>query len=355
MTDRPLTGPQEPWLRVTASREFPDWLAAQQVSLAVSTYQAGKLILLGRNPAGGLSVFERTLDRCMGLTADEGTLWVGTAFQVWRFENILRPGGDYQGHDRLYVPRTGHTTGDLDAHDLAVAADGSVVFAATKFNCLARLHPVDSFEPVWRPPFVSRLVAEDRCHLNGFALVDGEPGYVTVVAATDVVDGWRDRRRAGGLVLNVPAGDVVCDGLSMPHSPRWHAGKLWVLDGGSGHVGFVDPAGRFEPVAFVPGFLRGLAFVGGYAVVGSSLARHEGTFTGLPLDDHLTARNADPRCGLSVVDLASGAVVHWVRVEGLVTELYDVAVLAGAVRPAAVGFQSDEVRRIVTVPDPVRW
>lgn len=346
------TSPAEPWLSVTASREFPDWLAAHNVSLAVSTYQAGKLILLGRNPAaGGLSVFERTFDRCMGLAADGDALWVGTAFQLWRFANVLRPGGDYDGYDRLYVPRVGYTTGDLDAHDIAVRPDGTLVFVATKFNALGTLHAVDSFAPVWRPPFVSRFVAEDRCHLNGVALVDGEPRYATAVATTDVVDGWRDRRAAGGVVLAVPTGEVVCGGLSMPHSPRWYRGRLWVLDGGSGRFGFVDPAGTFVEVAFLPGFLRGLAFVGDFAVVGMSLARHERTFTGLPLDANLRARNADPRCGLSVVALATGAVAHWVRVEGMVTELYDVAVLPGTARPMALGFKTDEIRRLISVPD----
>lgn len=345
--------PETPWLDVSASRGFPDWLTAERLSLAVSTYQVGKLLLIGRGPTGRVSVFERDYERCMGVCADGASLWVGTAYQIWRFENVLRPGNDYQGYDRLYVPRVGHTTGDIDAHDIAIASDGLPVFAATRFNCLARLHPRDSFEPIWRPPFISRLVAEDRCHLNGFTMKDGRPSFATAVATTDVDDGWRDRRRGGGVVLAVPSGDVVCSGLSMPHSPRWHNGRLWVLDGGGGRLGFVDiSTGKFEEVAFLPGFLRGLAVVGNYAVVGLSLPRHEKTFTGLPLEENLTARNADPRCGLSVVNLTTGAVEHWVRFEGQVRELYDVAVLPGAVRPMALGFRTDDIRRLITLPEP---
>ena len=244
----------------------------------------------------------------------------------------------------------GHTTGDLDAHDIALDRGGRPVFAATAFNCLATLDPRASFAPLWRPPFVSRLAAEDRCHLNGVALVEGVPRYVTAVAASDVVDGWRDRRRDGGVVLEVPSGRVVASGLSMPHSPRWHAGRLWLHDSGTGQFGSLDPAdGVFRPLAFCPGYLRGLAFAGDYAVVGLSEPRHDKTFGGLALDGELAKRGADARCGLLVIDLRSGDTVHWLRVSGLVRELYDVAVLPGAVRPMVLGFKSDEIRRVVAV------
>jgi uncharacterized protein (TIGR03032 family) len=341
-----------PWVEITCSRHFPDWLAEQSVSLAFTTYQAGKLFLLGRKPDGRLAVFERTFDRCMGLWADGQTLWLGTRSQLWRLENALRPGESYQGHDRLYVPRTAHTTGDLDVHDVAVDAGGRVVFAATLFNCLAALSGRYSFTPLWRPPFVSKLAAEDRCHLNGLAVQPGRPWYVTVVAASDVVDGWRDRRGDGGCVLEVPSGRVAASGLSMPHSPRLYRGRLWLLHSGAGLLGSVDlEGGSFSGLAFCPGYLRGLAFAGDYAVVGLSRPRHDKTFSGLPLDAELARRGAEARCGLHVIDLRTGDAAHWVRVEGMVSELYDVAVLPGVVRPMALGFKSDDIHRVIAVGD----
>jgi uncharacterized protein (TIGR03032 family) len=355
MTDpqpAPTPPPGEPWIEVLGSRHLADWLAGENVSLAFSTYQTNKLFLLGRHPDGRLTVNERTFERCMGLWADGQTMWLATRFQLWRFENMLRPGELHQGCDRLYVPKTGHTTGDLDVHDVAVDAGGRLLFVATHFGCLATLSERSSFTPLWRPPFLSKLAAEDRCHLNGLALEDGRPRYVTVVSTSDVADGWRDRRRDGGCVLEVPSGRVVADRLSMPHSPRVHRGRLWVLNSGTGMLGGIDPtSGTFVPLAFCPGYLRGLAFAGDYAVVGLSRPRHDKTFSGLPLEEELARRGAEARCGLQVIDLRTGDTAHWVRLEGMVSELYDVVVLPGVVRPALLGFKSDEIQRTIAVGD----
>ena len=333
-----------PSLELTSSRGFPEWLAETETSLAFSTYQAGKLMFLGRKPDGALSVFERTFERCLGLWGDGQTLWMSSRFQIWRFENMLQPGQTADGYDRLYVPRAGYTTGDLDAHDVAVDAQGRVLFVNTLFGCLATLSERFSFEPLWKPPFLSRLAAEDRCHLNGLAMQDGQPKYVTAVSQCDVADGWRDHRRDGGCIIDVASQEIVATGFSMPHSPRLYRGKLWVLNSGQGEFGWVDPAtGRFEAVAFCPGYARGLTFVGKYAVIGLSRPR-EATFHGLPLDERLAERKSAARCGVLVVDLKSGDIVHWVRIEGIVSELYDVVALPGVARPKALGFKTNEIR-----------
>lgn len=344
--------PAEPWLEVTCSRHFTGWLAEHHVSLACTTYQTGKLLLFGRKPDGDLAVFERNFSRCMGLWGDGQTLWMSSLYQLWRLENMLRPGELYQGHDRLYVPKVGYTTGDVDIHDIVVESSGRIVFVATHFGCLATLNERYSFTPLWRPAFLSKLAAEDRCHLNGLALEDGRCRYVTAVSTSDVVDGWRDRRRDGGVVLEVPTSRVVAAGLSMPHSPRLHRGDLWLLNSGSGFLGKVGRGGgSFEPVTFCPGYLRGLAFVGDYAVVGLSRPRHDKTFGGLALDEELTRRGSEARCGLQVIDLRSGDVAHWVRMEGMVSELYDVVALPGVARPMAFGFKTEEIQRTVAIGD----
>jgi uncharacterized protein (TIGR03032 family) len=342
-----MAGPAAPpTFQVLSSRHFTAWLAEQRASLAVSTYQSGKLFLLGLKTAGELSVFERTFNRAMGLWSDGQTLWMSSAFQLWRFENVLAAGQWEEGFDRLYVPRTGHTTGDLDIHDVAVDGDGQLVFVNTLFSCLATLSPGASFKPLWRPPFVSRLAAEDRCHLNGLAMDTGRPRCVTAASRSDVADGWRERRRDGGVLLDALSGAPLLEGLSMPHSPRLHGGRLWLLDSGNGVFGYLD-GGTLRPVAFCPGYARGLAFLGDYAVVGLSKPR-DGTFQGLPLTDALASRGADARCGLVVIDLKTGDIVHWLRFEGVVEELYDVVALPGVVRPKALGFKTDEVRYTVT-------
>lgn len=347
--DSPASPPQ-PNLEITASRQLPQWLAEQRVSLSFTTYQAGKLFFIGLQPSGKLSIFERTFNRCLGLWGDGQTLWMSSLYQLFRFENVLEPGQLHEGYDRLFVPQSCNITGDLDIHDIAVESSGRVVFVNTLFGCLATISETHSFVPLWKPPFLSKLAAEDRCHLNGLALEHGRCKYVTSVSQSDVIDGWRDRRRDGGCVIDVTTDEIIATGLSMPHSPRVYRDRLWLLNSGTGHFGWVDrTSGKFEEVAFCPGYLRGLAFQSDFAIVASSKARENRTFSGLALDDNLGKAEAEPRCGLYVIDLRTGDIVHWLRIEGFVTELYDVVALPGVQRPQAIGTVTDEIRRVLRV------
>jgi len=344
-------------LEINASRQFTPWLVEQNLSLAFTTYQAGKLFFIGLQPDGRLSVFERTFERCMGLYAQGSSLYMSSLYKLWRLENTLQPGQIYDNYDALYLPQVGYVTGDLDIQDIAlVQAEGQdsntqkLIFVNTLFSCLATISETHSFIPVWQPPFISKLAAEDRCHLNGLAVRDGQARYVTAVSQSDVADGWRDKRVDGGCVIDVQSNEILLTGLSMPHSPRWYRDKLWLLNSGTGEFGYADlERGKFEPVAFCPGYQRGLAFHGDFAVVGISQPRHNKTFSGLPLDEQLRSSNATPRCGLLVIDLRTGDVVHSLRLEGVVEELYDVQVLPFVRRPMAIGFRTDEIRRVITM------
>jgi uncharacterized protein (TIGR03032 family) len=340
---------------LSTSRGFPQWLAATGGSLAFTTYQAGKLFLLGIGAEGRLSVFERTFPRSMGLAVSPSgrSLALATQNQILRFDNVVPEGqANARGFDAVYAPHAGWVTGDVDAHDVGFGADGRPIFVNTLFACVAAVSDGHSFRPVWRPPFISRLAAEDRCHLNGMAVEDGRPRYATAVSRSDAADGWRDRRRDGGVVIDVDSGEIVAEGLSMPHSPRLHGSKLWLVNSGTGEFGHVDlAAGRFEPAAFCPGYARGLAFAGNHAIVGLSLARENRTFSGLALDGALAARDVEPRCGLAIFDLVSGDMTDWVRIEGVVRELYDVAVLPRVRRPSLIGFKTDEVNRVISIEE----
>lgn len=340
-----------PRLEITTSRQFVSWLAASGGSLAFTTYQSGKVFLIGSNrSARKLSIFERTLERPMGMAVSGKRLAIASMNQVTTFVDAAEGTATRDGYDAVYVPQVAHFTADIDVHDIAFDGMGRIVFANTLTSCLAAVSETHSFRPLWRPPFVSRLAAEDRCHLNGLAMHDGAPAYVTAVAATDIADGWRDHRAGGGVVIDVASGKTVCTGLSMPHSPRLHGGRLYVLNSGAGEFGQVDlGSGRFEPIAFCPGYLRGLTFLAGHAIVGLSEPRENRTFAGLPLQERLAAEGVAPRCGLYVIDLATGDVAHWLRIEGFVTELYDVVALPGIVRPSMIGFRSDEIRRTISI------
>lgn len=341
-------------VEIIASRHFASWLAGQGVSLSLTTYQASKMFMLGVTQEGGLSVTERTLDRCMGVVADKKSLYVASNWQIWRFENALSAGERSEGFDAVYVPKASHVTGDIDCHEMAVDGDGRLVFVNTLFNCISYLSRDYSFHPVWKPEFISAYAPEDRCHLNGLALRDGKPAYVTAVSRSDMADGWRDRRNDGGVVIDIQTNEVVCEGLSMPHSPRLHGKTLWVQNSGTGYLGRVDTKTKtFEPVTLCPGFLRGMTIIGNFAVACISKAREGHTFGDLQLTENLAAVDTDARCGVVVIDLTSGNILHWLRFEGIVEELFGVTAMSGVVQPRAVGFKSDEIARTVSLPPTV--
>jgi uncharacterized protein (TIGR03032 family) len=338
--------------RISASRGLVDWLVNHRISFALTSYQTGQLMLIGVLPGGRLSVFQRNFVRAMGLCANSQRIYLAAMAQVWRLENVLKQGQvANKQFDRLYVPRNSHTTGDLDIHEIAVDDDGSVVFVNTKYSCLATFDPVHSFKPLWRPTFISNLAPEDRCHLNGLAMQNGRPKFVSAVSRSDVVDGWRERRNEGGIIVDVESDRIVTEDLSMPHSPRLANGKFWVLDSGRGYLCRVDEAnGEVEKVAFCPGFLRGLSFWRHFALVATSLPR-DSSFRGLELENNIRDRDGEPRCGAFIVDTRNGDILHWIRFEGAVRELFDAAFIPGVRAPMSVGVASPEMRTLITVSE----
>ena len=339
---------ETPKLELTGSRLFTAWLAERRASLAFTTYQAGKVFFIGLQPDGRLSVFERTFERAMGLSVKESTLWLANLYQLFRFENFLGPGETHQGYDALYVPLESRTTGDVDIHDVGIDVTDTPVFVVTRFNCLATIDDKASFRPIWRPAFIDRLAAEDRCHLNGLAMVDGRPKYVSAVATTNLAEAWREHRVNGGVIIDVDTSETVADGLSMPHSPRLYRDVLYVLNAGTGEFGWIDrKTGRFEPMAFCRGFLRGLTFLDHYAVVGTSLPRDNRTYDGLPLQARLAAEKVTPQCALHIINLKTGDVEHQLTLSGIIEELYDVTALPGILRPMALGFRTGEIRTAI--------
>lgn len=320
------------------------------MSLAVTSYQTGQLILLGALGSGHLSMHERNFVRAMGVAASSTRLYLATVAHVWRLENVLEAGqvANVQ-YDALYFPRAAFTTGDVDVHELAVQNSGQLIFVNTKYCCLSTLSEKHSFKPLWKPSFVTKLAPEDRCHLNGLALRDGHPRYVTAASRTDVVDGWREARADGGILIDIQSDRIVVEGLSMPHSPRYDGTTLWVLDSGNGFLCRVsEESGRVERVTFLPGFLRGMGLTSDYAVVGTSLPRN-GAFKGLPLDGELKKRGANAKCGIFIVNLKTGDIEHWLTFESYIMELFDVSIIEGVAAPMCVGLTSAEVRTLITI------
>jgi uncharacterized protein (TIGR03032 family) len=329
---------------------FPVLLGALGASLLVSTYQAGKVVVV-RADGDRLNTHFRSFSRPMGLAAADGRLAVGTAVEIWEFHDLpavaarLDPPGK---HDACFLPRRSHTTGDVQIHEMAWA-DDRLWFVNTRFSCLCSLGGAYSFVPGWRPGFITALAPEDRCHLNGLALDGARPRFVTALGRSDTPGGWRARKRDGGIVLEIASGETVTRGLSMPHSPRWQDGRLWVLDSGSGGVGVVDlRGGRYESVAVLPGFTRGLDFLGGYAFVGLSEVRESAVFSGIAIAE----RPVEERwCGVAVVEVGSGTAVEFVRFQGGVQEVFAVQVLRGVRFPDVINDNLALIADSFVLPD----
>jgi len=337
-------------LEVSTSKGFTDWLAETGASLAFTTDRSGKLFLVGHNDERKLSLFERSFDRTRALAVAGDALLMSSAYQVWRFDNALAEEQTADGFDKLYVPQVAYTTGDVQASDIAMGENGTILFVNTLFSCLAAVSPEFSFVPVWRPPFVSELAPEDRCHLSGVAMEKDLPRYLTAAGETDSAGGWRDGVADGGCVIDLAAGEVISGGLSLPHSPRIYKKRLWLCDSGTGYLGAIDlKSGDFEEIQFCPGFLRGLSIYDDYAICAVSKKFDGADFSGLPLEDNLSGHKAEARCALLVVDLNSGELVHWLRLEGVIDEIFDVAFLPGVQRPASLGLKGDDIRRVLSI------
>jgi uncharacterized protein (TIGR03032 family) len=332
----------------TQTESFVEILRQLDASLLVTTYQANK-VLVARVAGAGLSTLVRTFERPMGLAVGSDRLALGCRDQIWEFHNApdiapqLEPAGQ---HDACFLPRSSHVTGDIGVHELAFAG-GELWLVNTRFSCLCTLDSSYSFVPRWRPPFVTDFTSDDRCHLNGVAVVDGKPKYVTALGETDTPHGWRANKPHGGCLMEVSSGEIISRGLSMPHSPRWHNGRLWLLESGTGQLVHVDAVtGQRQTVAELPGFARGLTLCGRYAFVGLSKIRTSSAMDGVPLSE----RRDELKCGVAVVDLTAGRVCAMLEFQTAVEEIFDVQLLGDVRFPEVMGFQKDTVRHTFVVP-----
>jgi uncharacterized protein (TIGR03032 family) len=354
MTDHPAiaASPEtEQPFQHSHSPEFAEILHHVQGSLLVTTYQAGKLAVM-RSKEGRLQTLFRSFPQPMGLAVEPHRLALGTQNQVWFFQNAqdIAPQVEPLGvHDACFLPRRSHVTGDIRGHEMGWVGD-DLWIVNTRFSCLCTTSPEYSFVPRWQPPFVTELVAEDRCHLNGLAFDERGPKYVTALGETNAADGWRPGKASGGCVIDVGTSQIVTRGLSMPHSPRLYGGDLWVLESGRGRLVRVDRAnGQITEIATFPGYARGLEFAGRFAFIGLSKIREKSIFGGLPISE----QKRDLRCGVWVVDLKSGACCAFVEFTTNVEEIFEVRLLRGFQFPTVVGFQKPTINGAFIVPPEV--
>jgi uncharacterized protein (TIGR03032 family) len=352
-------------LRSVHTSNLPQILTQLGISFVVSTYQAGKLIVV-RADNGTLNTHFYNYKKPMGLAADRTRLAIGTDVAIWELRNMpdvarkLEPVGKY---DACFLPRQIHVTGDIDIHEMTWSHENNQTseasktsevspsrlwFINTRFSCLCTFDLDHSFIPRWRPPFVTAYSPEDRCHLNGLSLVEGLPKYVTALGETDQNESWREHKANGGLLMDVETNQILLRGLSMPHSPRWYGGRLWLLESGQGSLAVLDPAtGKLATIAQLPGFTRGLDFYGPLAFIGLSKVRDSALFSGIPLVERLEERI----CGVWVVNIQTGETVAFLRFEEAVQEIFAVQILPGIRFPEILEWDAERIATSYVLPD----
>ncbi|WP_440222722.1 TIGR03032 family protein [Dokdonella sp. MW10] len=349
MTDTNAEAPAQQVLASVHTTNFPELLRQLGGCLLVTTYQAGKLVIL-RPDGASINTHFRSFNRPMGLVADRERLVLGARVEIATFRNmpdVAKRLQDPPRHDAVYMARSGHITGAIDIHEMAWDANGDTWYVNTLFSCLCTLDERSSFVPRWRPRFVSHYAPEDRCHLNGLAMRDGKPRYVTALGETNTPQGWRVNKRDGGLLVDIESDEVVTRGLSMPHSPRWYDGRLWVLESGRGALVTVDPkTGERTDVARVPGFARGIDFLGPIAFIGLSQLRETNAFTDIPI----TEDNSDRLSGVWAVHIHTGRTVALLKFTGGVQEIFAVQAIQGVLFPEIV-HEGDLLASAYSLPD----
>jgi uncharacterized protein (TIGR03032 family) len=305
---------EAPAVACQANDGFTSWLQQSGGSLVITTYQAGLVGVIGWD-GQQVNLLTRHFDKPMGLAVRDNEMALVTRDSVVLLADSPHQAAEYPpgqpaGYDSLYLPRASYYTCPLQIHDVAFGAGDELWIVNTRFSCLATLSRRHSFQPRWQPPFITELVPEDRCHLNGVAMDAGQPKFVSALGETNTAEGWRANKAGGGVLIDVATGETVVRDLCMPHSPRWHDGMLWFLDSGRGQLCVLQP-GDTKPtvVCTLPGYARGLCFVGMHALIGLSLIRETNTFGGMPIGED----NAQLHCAVAVVDLTTGQMTGMMK------------------------------------------
>ena len=348
-------------LRSVHTSNLPEILEHLGCSIMFTTYQAGRLVML-RAQNGILNTHFRSFDKPMGLAVSDNRLAVGAANSIWEFHNLPAVGEKLNldsdapltmRHDACFLPRVTHWTGDIQIHEMAWVGQGTEAelwFVNTRFSCLCKRSGLYNFQPIWRPSFIKNFMPGDCCHLNGLGLRDGSPRYVTALGETTAARGWRENKKDGGILMDVESGEVITRGLSMPHSPRWYQGRLWVLESGRGGLGYIDnETGKYVQVIALPGFTRGLAFCGPLAFIGLSQVRETAVFGGVPIAEKQLEERT---CGVWIVNLETATTVAFVKFEDAVQEIFAVEVIPHRF-PELVNEEKDLLDGSFELPDHV--
>ncbi|MEM9858203.1 MAG: TIGR03032 family protein [Bacteroidota bacterium] len=333
----------------THSPNVPELLNQLNCTLAISTYQAGKVILISAKDTNRLIQLPRQFNKPMGLAVADDKLAIATKDEVVILSNASKMAHNYpkkkNTYDAFFLPRTTYYTGALDIHDL-VWVNNEIWAVNTVFSCLIKLSQEYNFEPVWRPSFVPDYTPVDYCHLNGLAMEAGQPKYVSALGRSDKPDGWRKDKVNGGVIMDITSDAIVAQGLGMPHSPRIIEKELFLLLSATGELVRIDRNnGKVEVVKQLDGFVRGMTSHGDYLFIGLSKVRTtSSSFRDLPIAEKATS------CGIAILHIPTLSIVGYIKYETSVEEIYDLRILKNTSRPGLLNHEKSDHKIALTSP-----
>lgn len=346
-------------VKVSCSEGLYSWLDDNDASLLFSTKATSKIFAIGLGDDNKISIGERDFSLAGSITdGPDNSLFISSGLQLWRLINSIPSGKDFKGFDRFYLPQQSFMMGELGIQDMQFDTRGVVLFASSLFSCIATLSPTHSFIPIWQPKFISKLCAENRCHLTGLALDNNKPKYVTLASETDSKQGWLENFIDRGVIIDVTSNTTIASGLTLPRCPRLYKEKLWILNSGAGSLGYIDiTTGSFEEVTACPGMPTSLDFINNYAIVGVSRPKQEGAHKDLSLWQSLEKDNQECSCGVYIINLDTGKIEQHISFDAVINEVFSVKALRGAKRPMLIGPNQAELATIITIgslPKPVK-
>ena len=337
--------------------QIPELLLQLNCSIAISTYQAGKLIFLSPKDENSLIQLPRTFDKPMGVAEnpEKGKLALACKDEVVVFANSNELAKYYpkapNKYDALFLPRMTYHTGELDIHDLSYGKDDELYAVNTLFSCIIKINDDYNFTPYWTPPFIDKLVSEDRCHLNGMAMKDGKPKYATAFGRGNSHQSWRDDITKTGIIIDIETNEIVAENLAMPHSPRIFGDDLYVLLSATGELLKIDlKEGKHEVVVKIEGFVRGMSLHKDYLFIGlSKLRKNSSTFAKLDF-----AEKAN-KSGIMVIHLPTASIVGKISYLSSLDEIYDVHILPNKTRPNILNTLTTDHKAAVMIPEATFW
>ncbi len=343
----------EPY-QIEFDQEIVDVFNELNSCIVFSTYQAGTVMVLGTDRDDRLYQIPVTVKKPMGIAVKDDTMAIASLDEIQLFGRNNHVAEqkmvNKKNFDTYFINRATYNTSSIDLHDIDFGIN-KIWGVNTAFSCLSTFDITNNFVFKWKPNFIDELVPEDRCHLNGMAMRDGLPRYVTALSKTNTKEGWRSDIMNSGVLLEVPTSEVILDGLSMPHSPRFYENDLYLLSSGDGNLLKVDVENKTTEIYFSFGrFVRGLAFEGKYAFIGMSKIRDTAkTFNGLEV------KNKSKNAGVIVFNMETREVVGEVNYINTVEEIFDVQVLKNTLKPAILTNNDERSKQVIVFANQVFW